>query len=276
MWNTEIILVWLKGVMKIILDRLDSMLQNLDSSVQKNDNSSKSLSIWAAFVKYRDGYKCLRCGNKKQLESHHIFRKCFMPEAMFDPGNGITLCKLCHREMHRVFNRRPSSSNFMNAEGGDDADIITENLYILLKEAKINEIDLDKYYGFSEEVLIKSEHFQGVELARIPDGSRIEQMFYIWRQCPPKLFRSVAERNGVSIEPPFDEGIAIKLKDDGVYVTVVDIGDFAIENRGSLTMVFEPQRDIGSLTRGMQKFFKGRKVSVTDARTRVAEPTAST
>ncbi len=253
--------------MNIDLNKLESKMVSLELSIPLGNNNT-SMSLWSSLIKYRDGYKCLRCGSKKQLESHHIFRKCFIVEAMFDSGNGITLCRMCHREMHKIFNRRPASVNFMNAEGGDDADFITENLFLLIRRAKERGIPLVRYYNFGEEILKKSEYFQGVELGRVPNGSPIERMFYIWRQCPPKVFGSVMNANGLSLESPFDEGITIKLQDDGIYVTVVEVGDFAIESRGSYTMVFEPRRDPDSIVQEIEKIFGRQKVTVKDTRTR--------
>lgn len=56
---------------------------------------------WSRTVKKRDGYKCTKCGNRKQLHAHHIksFRK--DTELRYDVDNGITLCKDCHWNLHR-------------------------------------------------------------------------------------------------------------------------------------------------------------------------------
>lgn len=65
---------------------------------------------WRADVLKRDNYHCQECGNKEQLEAHHIIafskiikeynlvtldeaREC---DVLWDTGNGITYCKKCH------------------------------------------------------------------------------------------------------------------------------------------------------------------------------------
>ncbi|MGY0714396.1 hypothetical protein [Azospirillum argentinense] len=159
----------------------------------------------------------------------------------------------------------------MNAEGGDDADLIAENLFLSIKNAKINNILYEKYYYLCDILFEKSEYFQGVDLKHAPEGTRIEQIFYLWRQCPPKMYRAVMEANGLSLEPPFDDGITVTLKDDGTYVTLVDINDFDIENRGSFTLVFEPDRDVKDITKCIAEILGKRKMTVKDMRTKIRE-----
>ena len=50
----------------------------------------------------RDGWKCQKCGSTDTLHCHHI--KGYTQEKMFanDPDNCITLCKKCHREIHKT------------------------------------------------------------------------------------------------------------------------------------------------------------------------------
>jgi hypothetical protein len=53
-----------------------------------------------AKVLWRDKYTCQRCGDKKELNAHHIRQK---NEGGTDtPKNGITLCKKCHDELHAL------------------------------------------------------------------------------------------------------------------------------------------------------------------------------
>lgn len=58
---------------------------------------------WRNNVFERDNYICQHCGYDKGniIEAHHIklFKK--YKELRFVVDNGITLCKYCHREMHR-------------------------------------------------------------------------------------------------------------------------------------------------------------------------------
>ena len=60
---------------------------------------------WGLVVKRRDGLKCTWCDESdfKKLRAHHIIHKIFCTkEEALDPDNGITLCKECHKEQHRL------------------------------------------------------------------------------------------------------------------------------------------------------------------------------
>ena len=49
----------------------------------------------------RDKYTCqmCKCRTRKQLEVHHIMTWADAGTLRFDPGNGITLCKPCHKSI---------------------------------------------------------------------------------------------------------------------------------------------------------------------------------
>ena len=57
---------------------------------------------WRKKVFERDDYTCQKCKNKGgNLEAHHIraFKK--YKNDRFVMTNGVTLCKKCHREVHK-------------------------------------------------------------------------------------------------------------------------------------------------------------------------------
>lgn len=57
---------------------------------------------WRNIVLKRDLFTCQRCGdNKPPLHVHHIIPFSENHELRVDPNNGITLCKNCHRYMHK-------------------------------------------------------------------------------------------------------------------------------------------------------------------------------
>lgn len=57
---------------------------------------------WRTSVFLRDNYTCQICGKRGgKLNAHHISRYSRDIEHRMDVGNGITLCELCHREVHR-------------------------------------------------------------------------------------------------------------------------------------------------------------------------------
>lgn len=63
-------------------------------------NSNEYLK-WRREILTRDKFKCVICGSNKDLEVHHIKKFSEFPELRLNIENGVTLCKKCHRELHR-------------------------------------------------------------------------------------------------------------------------------------------------------------------------------
>jgi len=57
---------------------------------------SKEYAIWRRTVLERDGFACIECGTKEQVEADHIKSFFLFPEIRFDVNNGRTLCRPCH------------------------------------------------------------------------------------------------------------------------------------------------------------------------------------
>lgn len=57
--------------------------------------------IWKKGVLKRDKYTCQLCGSDKSLHTHHINKFADYPDLRFDVDNGITLCKHCHKYIHK-------------------------------------------------------------------------------------------------------------------------------------------------------------------------------
>lgn len=53
---------------------------------------------WRNYILERDGFVCQMCGQRGNLEVHHIRPKYLYPELTLDKDNGITLCKVCHQD----------------------------------------------------------------------------------------------------------------------------------------------------------------------------------
>jgi 5-methylcytosine-specific restriction endonuclease McrA len=49
----------------------------------------------------RDNNQCVKCGNKENLQCHHILPAATDPIESADMDNCITLCKDCHKEVHQ-------------------------------------------------------------------------------------------------------------------------------------------------------------------------------
>lgn len=52
-----------------------------------------------ATVKKRDRNKCQLCGSRKSIEVHHILMWAASSSVRYDPGNGICLCRECHKQV---------------------------------------------------------------------------------------------------------------------------------------------------------------------------------
>ncbi len=79
-----------------------------DPSLTVKDRSDRRLlpenKEWAIIIKKRDNFICQRCQERGgELESHHILAYSRYPEARNDIDNGVTLCKPCHREFHKLY-----------------------------------------------------------------------------------------------------------------------------------------------------------------------------
>lgn len=69
------------------------------------DRSSSESKAWRAEVFARDGFRCQICGAVGgDLNAHHIKPWATHPEARYDVNNGVTLCKTCHKELHKKLN----------------------------------------------------------------------------------------------------------------------------------------------------------------------------
>lgn len=61
---------------------------------------------WTRLVKERDGHKCAECdfqGAKGDnfMDAHHVIPKAAYPELATVLFNGVTLCRPCHKQIHR-------------------------------------------------------------------------------------------------------------------------------------------------------------------------------
>lgn len=68
----------------------------------KTIRNSGEYSEWRRNVFERDNYTCKACGLKGGvINAHHIKHFSKFPKLRLDLNNGITLCKKCHRKVHR-------------------------------------------------------------------------------------------------------------------------------------------------------------------------------
>lgn len=78
-------------------------------AIKKNSGFKDSVKWkeWRKQVFERDNYTCQYCKQLSgSLEPHHLKSKQCFPELVYNIENGITLCKKCHRLLHKL---KPSS-----------------------------------------------------------------------------------------------------------------------------------------------------------------------
>ena len=54
-----------------------------------------------SMVLERDNYECQKCGNTEGLQCHHIYPVNIEPLLSADIDNCMTLCTICHKEVHK-------------------------------------------------------------------------------------------------------------------------------------------------------------------------------
>ncbi len=181
------------------MDKLNFLFEALVRAAENGSGREHRLRIWSNFIRERDGNRCVICHSRKKLSAHHIIRKSFWKYIQFQTGNGITLCRACHKEPHQGFNRRPDLSQPMDAEGGEKIDLFTGYLGALVIDSEIRGLLQDKYYYFDDHALSVFRDLQGIPIAASFDGRRIEQAYQIWNQTPRSMLESILGSMGVSI-----------------------------------------------------------------------------
>lgn len=96
-----------------IPNKLDSevkaMFILIKNKIDKNNKSywnyearrSNNYKKWKEKVLERDNYTCQKCGSKEDLVAHHITHFADNVNLRFEEHNGITLCRACHKEVHK-------------------------------------------------------------------------------------------------------------------------------------------------------------------------------
>lgn len=180
---------------------IEAAHNRLINAVMRGRKDQYCLRLWSEFVRIRDGGRCLMCGDTSKLAAHHIVRKSFLRQAGLQRGNGITLCKDCHREPHGNFNGKPDLQQPMDAEGGDNNDLITQLFGLLLQDAVERDLLHTDFYFLHDRVLQTFKELQGFTADCEFPGTPLEQAYLIWRQTPPGLFAALLPANGFRVSP---------------------------------------------------------------------------
>jgi hypothetical protein len=152
------------------------------------------LRQWSQFIRTRDGFRCLCCGTNEGIQAHHVIRKTLFPWSALDPGNGVTLCRLCHSRVHAQFNGRPDMSLPLGAEQGDDQDEWAFLFGLLREDSGRRSLSEDEFYSLGDPVLDFSRRCQGhgdlyEQMAR-GKMSRLKYVHEVWRLMPEGWYKN--------------------------------------------------------------------------------------
>ena len=179
------------------LDEITAKLASLQAALADGLSRRRCLRRWSEFIRERDGHRCVDCHSRRNLSAHHISRKTFFTQAQFQTGNGITLCNICHREVHQGFNGRPDMSLPVDAQGGEKLPLMERLYSILTDDAVERGLMRDEFYFLGDEVLGSFKQMQGFDSTTYFPGSRIEQAYLILAECEQSMRRSLIEANGM-------------------------------------------------------------------------------
>lgn len=70
--------------------------------------ASVEYKIWEKTVKERDQYTCQKCGESRRgyVMAHHVLNFAQWEELRFILENGVTLCRPCHKEFHKIYGKK--------------------------------------------------------------------------------------------------------------------------------------------------------------------------
>jgi hypothetical protein len=175
----------------------------LERAIARGCSAGWLLRLWSRFVKVRDGGRCLNCEQEDGIQAHHVMRRTLVPFAALELGNGISLCRPCHRLVHARFNRRPDAALPMGAAQGDDQDEWSFLFGMLMDDATKRGLAHDTLYFLSDELLLFSLAYQGYEplLEAVADGelSRLRFMHEVWRAMPEHFYVDLASELGAEL-----------------------------------------------------------------------------
>ena len=80
---------------------------NLTNEERLLSRNYSEYSTWRTNVYERDDYTCQKCFQKGvHLNAHHIENYSSNKKLRINKNNGITICKSCHKEFHKIYGRK--------------------------------------------------------------------------------------------------------------------------------------------------------------------------
>ncbi|MCY1361792.1 hypothetical protein D9M69_484740 [compost metagenome] len=168
----------------------------LNAAVEKQCSVKWILRQWGRFIKERDSYRCVCCESENGIQAHHIVRKTLYPWGAVETGNGITLCRECHRRVHEKSNDRGDLSVPLGE--ADDQDEWAFLFGLLFDDAQRRGLDQNEFYFLDDHMLKFFVNVQGYDdlHGKVMRGeiSRIRFAHEIWRVMPEAWYKNfVAE-----------------------------------------------------------------------------------
>lgn len=98
----------LNGMYGVIKENSSQWNPNRTDEQRVKDRKLYEYKRWREAVLSRDGYTCRVCGVKipSLIVAHHFKAYMLNEDERFDVDNGITTCRLCHKEFHSIYGRR--------------------------------------------------------------------------------------------------------------------------------------------------------------------------
>jgi len=198
-------------------DAVAAKLEKLHQALRTGAPRARCLRRWSEFVRERDAHRCVDCHSPTHLSAHHICRKSFLATAQFETGNGITLCRECHRVVHQGFNRRPDLAQPVDAQGGEKLSLMERLYSILLDDAVARGMLRDDLYYLGDEVLGSFKIMQGYSPATFFPGTRLEQAYLILAETERNIGLAIAKANGFTLpdQPLLPGGMVLVFDGSG-------------------------------------------------------------
>ncbi len=76
------------------------------------DRRSDQNKQWSIAVRKRDEYACVLCSYNRDCVAHHLNSYMAYPNSRIDINNGVTLCKACHNNLHKVYGKNTTRKQF--------------------------------------------------------------------------------------------------------------------------------------------------------------------
>jgi hypothetical protein len=179
------------------LSGITAKLAKLQAVLASDLSRERCLRRWSEFIRERDGHRCVDCHSRRHLSAHHICRKSFIAQAQFETGNGITLCRTCHKDIHQSFNARPDLSMPVDAQGGEKLALMERLYSILTDDAVERGLMREEFYFLGDQLLASFKRMQGYDPSTFFPGSRVEQAYLILAEGELGMRRAIAAANDV-------------------------------------------------------------------------------